>query len=316
MTVLRRARRGGHGRLAGRRGRGTAAAATVEDGSRTIRLSDGRALGYVEYGEPAGRSVLFFHGFGSSRLVRHPDDSIAASLGLRMIAVDRPGIGLSTPRPGRRLLDWPRDVAQLLDLLRIERLTVVGYSGGAPYALACAFAWPDRVELCGLVSGPAPLAGVAGADYMYRVHRTAARAADRAPWMLRLAMWNWARIQLCDPERHLDAAVAGMIESDRLVMADPALRELMLRNASELYRQGRRGMYDEALVLARPWGFRPEDVRVPVVLWHGELDPTVPPAMARHIARSIPGCQARFYPGEGHHLVYERWREILATLAA
>ena len=288
----------------------------VADSGRTIRLDDGRELGFIEYGDPAGRPVLFFHGFGSSRVLRHPDDTIAASLGLRMIAVDRPGIGLSTPQPGRRLLDWPSDVGQLVDDLDIERFTVVGYSGGAPYALACAFRWPERVEVCGLVSGPAPLSGVRDADYMFRRHRTAARAAGRAPWMLRLVMWNWARTQLRDPVRHLDDAVARMIEADQLIMGDPALRALMIQNAGELYRQGRRGLYDEALVLARPWGFRPEEIRVPVLLWHGELDRTVPPAMARHIARSIPGCRAHFYPGEGHHLVYERWREILATLAA
>ena len=76
-----------------------------------MRLADGRTLGYDEFGDPAGTPVIFLHGFGSSRVVRHPDDAIAAQLGIRMLAVDRPGIGLSTGRPGRRLLDWPGENA-------------------------------------------------------------------------------------------------------------------------------------------------------------------------------------------------------------
>jgi pimeloyl-ACP methyl ester carboxylesterase len=318
MTLLRLPRRISARAIArppvGRR-RSVAVRDAVPEG-RAIRLADGRDLGYVEYGDPDGRPVLFFHGFGSSRLVRHPDDSIATSLGLRMIAPDRPGIGLSTPKPGRRMVDWPDDVRQLVDALGIRTFTILAWSGGAPYALACAVAMPDRVQLCGLVSGAAPLAGARGPDYMHAGLWTAVRAADHAPWMVRLAMWKWGRGQRRDPERHLAAAVERMVEADRVIMRDPALRALMVRNATELYRQGRRGLYDEALVLARPWGFDPEDVPVPVLLWHGGHDRTVPPAMGRHMARVLPDCRAVFYPGEGHHLVYDRWREILTTLAA
>jgi len=107
-----------------------------------------------------------------------------------------------------------------------------------------------------------------------------------------------------------------MIDSDQRLMADPALRAIMIENASEVYRQGGRGLYDEALVMARPWGFPLEGISVPVCLWHGEADNTVPVGMGRHIARTIHGCHATFYPGEAHHLLYDRWPEILAELVA
>ena len=153
-------------------------------------------------------------------------------------------------------------------------------------------------------------------DYLYRTHRVATRAADYAPWMIRLAMWRWARGQRSDPERHLDEAIESMVEADREVLEDPQLRAVMLANAIELYRQGGRGLYDEALVMARPWGFPLEGIGVPSCLWHGEADNTVPVGMGRHIARTIPGCHATFYPGEAHHLLYDRWGEILAELVA
>jgi len=281
---------------------------------REVTLRDGRILGYDDVGAASGMPIVYFHGFGSSRLIRHPDDRIAERLGVRVIAVDRPGIGMSTRRPGRRLLDWPADVVEFADLLDLDRFAVLGWSGGGPYALACAWAIPTRVTRCGVVSAPAPLAGVPNADYLYRSHRAAARAAGSAPWMIRLAMWRWARAQRRDPERHLNEAVAQMIEADRIVVEDPRVRSVMLANVAELYLQGGRGVYDEALIMARRWGFPLERIEAPVHLWHGDDDPTVPAAMGRYLAAAVPGCRATFYPGEGHHLLFDRWEEILTDL--
>lgn len=280
---------------------------------RTIVLRDGRALGFDDLGDPHGRPVLYLHGFGSSRVVRHPDDHMPGELGIRLIAVDRPGIGLSTGAPGRRMLDWPADVEQLADHLGIGRFGVLGWSGGGPYALACGWSLPDRVDRIGLISAAAPL--IPGADYMLRRHRVASRAADNAPWMIRLAMWQWSRSQRADPERHLHKAIEGMIEADRQVLEDPRLRQVMIANADELYRQGGRGLYDEALIMARPWGFPIEEVQTPARVWHGELDTTVPIAMGRYLAATLPNAEATFYASEAHHLVYDRWREILSDFA-
>lgn len=283
--------------------------------SRLLTLADGRTLGYDDIGDPDGVPFVFLHGFGSSRVVRHPDDTIVGELGIRMLAPDRPGIGLSTGRPGRRLLDQPGDVEQLADALGIDRFVVVGWSGGGPYALACAWALHARVRLVGLVSSAAPLAGISETDYLLRTHRAARHAGEYAPWMIRLAMWRWSRAQRSDPERHLDEAIEGMVEADRLVLEDPAVRAMMLGNATEMYRQGGRGLYDEALVMARPWGFPLEGIATPVRIWHGEDDTASPVAMGRHLAAAIRTSTARFFPGEGHHLIYDRWREILAALA-
>lgn len=280
---------------------------------RLFRLRDGRRLGYAEYGEPGGRPVFFFHGLGTTRLICPSDVGPLRDLGLRLIAVDRPGVGISDPRPGRRLLDWPDDVAQLADRLGVARFAAVGWSGGGPYAAACGYLLPQRVTSVGMVSAPAPLSGAPGADYLRRFHRTAA-AAGRAPWVIRFAMWHWGRPQRRDAERFFDQSVAAMSAADQDIMALPELRGRMIANSAEIYRQGGRGMYDEALILARRWGFDLEDLRVPVHIWHGAKDETVPVSMARYLARSIPGSRATIYPDEGHHVLYSRWPEILAAL--
>jgi pimeloyl-ACP methyl ester carboxylesterase len=292
---------------------GTRSPLRAED--RVIRLPDGRRMGYSEYGAPNGHPVFFFHGFGTSRVICPPDESPALELGLRLIAVDRPGIGLSDPLPGRSLLDWPVDVAGLADTLGIGSFSVIGWSGGGPYALACGHALPDRVAAIGLVSSPAPLTGTPESGYLRRLDRHAVRAAHKAPWVIRLAMWHWGRPQRRDPTRFFETSVADMCAADQAILSEPELRDRMIANSAELYRQGGRGMYDEALVLARPWGFQVSEVRVPVFVWHGALDETVPLAMADYLASELPAAHVNVHSEEGHHLLYRRWPEILAALA-
>jgi pimeloyl-ACP methyl ester carboxylesterase len=280
---------------------------------RSIRLRDGRRLGYRESGRPDGTPVLFLHGLGTSRVICPVDQPLADSLAVRLIAVDRPGIGLSDPHRGRRLLDFTSDVAELADALGLDRIAVVGWSGGGPYAAACAYRLPDRVHAAGMISAPAPISGVDGA-YLRRFHRTAALSARRAPWTMRLALWHWGRPQRRDAEEFFDRSFAEMGHADQQVLSEPKVRQQMIDNSAELYRHGGRGMYDEALLLARPWGFDLRDIAVPVHIWHGEQDETVPVAMARHLADVIPTSRATIYPDEGHHLLYRRWPEILAAL--
>ncbi|HVM31288.1 MAG TPA: alpha/beta hydrolase [Candidatus Limnocylindrales bacterium] len=281
---------------------------------QVIRLRDGRRLGYREHGPAAGTPLLFFHGLGTSRVICPIDDGLADRLNVRTIAVDRPGIGLSDRHRGRRLLDFPGDVAELADQLSLEHFAVVGWSGGGPYAAACAYRLPDRVRVAGLISAPAPISGVGRADYLRRFHRTAALSARRAPWTIRLALWHWGRPQRRDAERFFERSFADMCRADQQVLSERSVRQQMIDNSAELYRQGGRGMYDEALILARPWGFEPGDIRVPVWIWHGEQDETVPAAMAQHMASRIPSSTVTMYADEGHHLLYRRWPEILAAL--
>src|SRR5690348_6314631 len=108
----------------------TASATTAET---AITLRDGRALGYAEFGDPTGAPVILLHGWCGSRLTRHPDDQLTASLGVRLIGVDRPGVGLSDRKPRRTLLDWPDDLEQLMDALDLQQAGVVGHSAGGPH---------------------------------------------------------------------------------------------------------------------------------------------------------------------------------------
>lgn len=289
------------------------AAAPTTAGALT--LADGRRLGYADYGAPRGRPVLLFHGLPGSRLQGHPDRTIPAALGLRIIAPERPGYGLSDPLPGRAMGDWPADVAALADHLGLDRFAVLGVSGGGPYAAACARALADRLDGVSLVSPLGPLQDPALLAGMSRLDRTLLALARRGAWAVYPPGLLLATLARRLPTWYLGIMDAHLPAPDRRICARPAVRRLIREDLAAAFCQGAAGALQDIVLLARPWGFPLEAIDLPVRLWHGLEDGTVPPAVGRALAAALPRCQARFVAGAGHLLVIERWREILADLA-
>lgn len=283
---------------------------------KVLSLRDGRALGYAEYGDPAGKPVFFFHGLPGSRRQRHPDDSIATGLGARLIAIDRPGYGLSDFQYGRKLLDWPGDVAQLADSLKIDRFAVVGVSGGGPYVLASAYKMPERITSATVISGMGPVDDPEATKGMLRSMRLGLGIAPKVPWgFVRLAD-PVAKMVSRNPAGVKKLVPASAPEADKKAFARPEIQEVDRQDLAEAYRNGAQAAFWEVVTLATPWGFRLEDIDKKIHLWHGEADTTVPHHMGRYVARTLPDCESRFYPGEGHTLMYNYWREILSVAVA
>ena len=192
-----------------------------------IRLLDGRRLAYAEYGDPQGKPVFFFHGTPGSRLFHHPDASVAASAGARIIAVDRPGFGRSDFKPGRTLLDWPNDVVQLADALDIQRFAVMGYSGGGPYAAVCASSIPERLTAAGLVSSIAPLdtpqitRGMQGIGHMFF-------SLDRhLPPLAKLGCWLMCTTWRHNPDLYFRSQINGLRNSEEAQTLLPKMKAML-----------------------------------------------------------------------------------------
>lgn len=281
--------------------------------SDTVLLPDGRRLGCALYGDPTGTPVFFFHGTQSSRLERHPDESIATSHGARIIAVDRPGHGLSDFQPGRRLLDWPADVVALADAMGLERFAVMGMSGGGPYTLACAYAIPERLTTVTVVAGMAPLAEPSVAKDLPRDVKATMALARRAPWLVGALLSAQRGKALKDPVKAVAPVIAKMSPTDRAIAARDEIAAIMPGMFAEAYRTSHRGPAWDLTVLARPWGFRLSDVSFPVTVWQGEDDRNVPVEWGRHLAAELPENTAHFLPGEGHLLIFDHFDEILAA---
>jgi pimeloyl-ACP methyl ester carboxylesterase len=282
----------------------------VNDGNdRTIRLRDGRRLGYAEWGDAGGRPLLYFHGWPGARVEGRLADEAARARGIRLIAIDRPGMGLSDFQPRRTLADWPDDVLQLEAALALDRFAVLGISGGGPYAAACAWKLSDRLTRAGIVSCLAPLDVPGATAGMSRQNRLAFRVVGRLGVLRRLLMAKSGVAVRRQPDRVLESGVAAVV--DKKYLDRPDVRQVLVESLSEAYRSGSRGPAWEMALYARPWGFRLEDIRTPVYLSHGEQDANAPVTMGRHLASVIPECQATFHAGEGHLHFIDRLPEIL-----
>jgi pimeloyl-ACP methyl ester carboxylesterase len=286
-------------------------AEAAQNSARKTKLPDGRALGYVEYGDPAGKPAIYLHGWPTSRLEASPADELARQMGVRLIAVDRPGCGASDFQPRRKLDQWPADVAHFADALALDRFALIGNSGGAPYAAACAARIPERITeliiLCGL--GPTDKGRAAGMIASARWALLFARRAPRlAAWVGALAMRNLTRR---NAPLFSGPSVESLPQADRAVLRKPDVRDALSDAVREGFRQGARGPVLDGCIYAQPWPFALQDIRVPSMVWHGEKDTIVPVEMGRLYARSIPGCKAVFYPDEGHFsLPINRMKEI------
>jgi pimeloyl-ACP methyl ester carboxylesterase len=279
--------------------------------NRQIKLKDGRLLGYAEYGAPEGKPVFYFHGFPSSRLdwlMIDPDNS-AAELDVRVIAPDRPGYGLSDYQRGLKILDWPEDVIELADALHLERFSVLGISGGGPYAAACAVRTGDRLLKTGIVCGMGP----AGAPGM---KDGVSWSIPGKPSIVRSALLTLTSMGLGrDPDQFLAKSKETMADLDGQLLDQPELAALFIDGMREAFRHGTRGANQEAGLYTRPWGFNLQDISAAVHLWHGEQDLNVPPSVGRYVAGAIPDCQATFLENEAHlTLPHNHLREILSTL--
>ncbi len=284
---------------------------------REVTLPDGRRLGYAEWGPRDGPPVLYFHGVPSSRLdaLMFDGPAVAERAGVRLVAVDRPGCGRSDFQPGRRITDWPADVAALADRIGLTEFAVMGWSGGAAYALACARALPHRVLAAAVVSGMGPhdVPGLTDGTNpqsmkffaLNRDHPWVARLQDR------LMAWGAGR----SPDTFVARTTAAMPPVDRTPMGRPDVAAAYIGAVRECFRHGPRGGQVDTALMASAWQFDPTRINIPVHLWHGERDVDAPPAMGRWMARTVPSSRARFFPDEGHiSLIVSRAEEILRAL--
>lgn len=284
---------------------------TARIGDRTIRLRDGRRLGVAEWGDPEGRPLLYFHGWPGARVEGKLGDEPARAKGVRLVAIDRPGMGLSDIQRRRTLVDWPDDVVQVATALGLDRFAVLGISGGGPYAAACAWKLSDRLTGAGIVSGLAPLDVPGVAAGMSRRNRMSLKLVGRLGVLRRSLMARVAVSARRRPELALERGVAPV---DKRYLSRPDVRRTLAESLSEAFRSGSRGPAWEMRLYARPWGFRLEDIRTPVYLSHGEQDANAPLAMGRYLSTAIPECRARFHPGEGHLHFIDRLPEIFTAM--
>jgi pimeloyl-ACP methyl ester carboxylesterase len=261
----------------------------------TVRVPDGRSVVWTAWGAAEGRTVFLQPHVGvASQRALVDDVAPIEAVGVRLVACARAGIGGSDRRPGRTEQTDAEDMLAILDDLGLDRVDLIGECGGVGAVLAFAARWPDRVGCVALVSAMAPLAGPDAPSYSGRL-----RGVPRTFRYRRLARWR----------------IRSAPDVDRVLGSDPARLAHGAIALAEFY-SSPDAVIDEWRAVIGPWSIDFDAIRAPVVIDHGELDPTTPVAMARWLGRRIPSAELRIDPSRGHLMEPARFASLVAGLSS
>ena len=231
-------------------------------------------------------------------------------LNIRVIIPDRPGMGLSDFKRGRKILDWPDDVVELADALKLDRFAILGISGGGPYASACAYKIPERITKTAIISGmgPSEAPGIRdGTAWIFPGKNAVMRRL-----MLMLTVMGMRK----QPDRIQSQMTDSLKGPDKeLFLKNPGIAEIVTKSWGEAFCAGIAGVNHDAALYTHPWRFRLQDISAEVFLWHGDQDYNVPISVGRYVAEAIPNCKATFIENEGHFsLAYNYLEDCLNIL--
>ena len=277
--------------------------------NQTITLSDGRSLGFAEYGDPDGFVVFFMHGQPGNRLF-HPDSSITKSAGIRLIIPDRPGYGLSANAPGRKLADWPGDLIQLADSLAVEQFGLIGFSAGGPYALVCAAVYPEKIRQLLLISSAPPLSDrnlLAKMPLLVRLNYWTLRLLPRFFYLT--FEWYWSRARK-NPMSFIHLTERQSSLADQKILKEPQVQEMILSCWEENLRVESTGYVRDAEILFGEWGFDLSEIETTVLLWWGDQDRNTPTAVRDFYESQLSNTRLYRQPELGHFGFLTAWAGI------
>ena len=267
-----------------------------------IAVGEDRQIGFAEFGNPQGRAVFWLHGTpGARRQIPTEARSFASRNNIRLIGIDRPGIGSSTPHQYENVLGFTEDLRTIADTLGINRFAVIGLSGGGPYTLATAAAMPDRVVMAAVLGGVAPLIGEDGISSglmeLAKIVRPIIEVADTP---IRWVAGSLMKVIAPFGSPALDLYARISPHGDRNLLSRPEFKAMFLDDLLNGSRKQLAAPFADIVVFARDWGFRLEDIKVPVRWWHGDADHIVPYAHGQHAVARIADAEMFTLPGESH----------------
>lgn len=285
----------------------------------TLTLDDGRLLAFDDVGDSGGVPVLYVHGSPDSRRARHPHDGLAERLGVRLVAVDRPGAGLSTPHATGTFGSFADDSVALADRLGIDQWRALAWSAGAPYALAIAARHPARTQRVAVAAGLVPFAAyatpgiLADADGGRRM--VAELGAELGPQGLAEMAAPMLAPYPCDHalacEHVLETAdLTRRAELDSI----PGSLDALAWGVADSVTGGLGGLARDLELQVEAPDVDWSAVVAPVDLWYGHFDTTAPPAFGTWWAEHLPAAELTVVPDAGHLVALSHWEAILARL--
>lgn len=278
-----------------------------------ITLSDGRILAYTEYGNRDGIPVLFFHNMLNGRFQAPAEGPVLDAMNIRLIAPERNGFGRSSSLPGRNLKTWAEDIAEFSNNLGIDSYYVLGHSTGGPFAAACAYFNHKNCIRAGMVSSMAPYKSVAELNWMRASDKLLMGMARNTPLLLVPFLKAAANSLVKSPKKFIRRYTSNWFAGDIELLHQGTYLDDWAESLAEAVRFGVDGIFDEIFMVAKSWGFELSEIKTETLIWHGTDDHSVDLSFARKL-EAIPDSRFISYPGEGHLIILNHWKEIFSEL--
>jgi pimeloyl-ACP methyl ester carboxylesterase len=282
---------------------------------RRVSVSAERVVGLYEYGDRDGDPVFVLHGTPACGAGFTWADGPALERGVKLLAPDRPGVGVSTRVAGGTVGNYPERLVEVADALGLDRFGVWGYSGGGPYAVACAARLGDRLTRVAVVAGMGQVGAWATSNDFEKTDRQLLNLSAKRPGLARLVLAPTARLARVSPRSAKKSFAKQLSEPDQQVLndfEDPAEAMALFTQA---FLNGTRGVVDDYSALARPWGIDLSAVSVPVCIFHGDADQMVPLRHSQELARRLPHAEMVTWAGAGHLGAVTHVADVLDWLA-
>ncbi|WKK79935.1 alpha/beta fold hydrolase [Marivirga arenosa] len=284
-----------------------------------LRLSDGRNLAFNEYGDLNGYPIIALHGLPGSRIWFKVEDEISKSLGIRLITIDRPGFGNSTPSADVSFMNFSKDIMELIHFYGYSKVSILGLSGGGVFALAVASMNSPLIQRCGIVSTVGKFKKGKPPKHMASENKMIFRLAKQFPWLLKKLLNAQKNVIDNHPDRYINSIISNtkhLCRADKLIIENKDNAELLLLHMREAFKNGVQAATTEAKLFTKSWDFCIKDIKTKIELWHGMEDTLSPIQPLAQLGNELQNCTKHFIKGKGHYLTEdpEIWRKILLSL--
>jgi pimeloyl-ACP methyl ester carboxylesterase len=282
----------------------------------TVRVHGRRRLGIAEWGPASARTLVWLHGTpGARRQIPQEARLLATERGIRVIGIDRPGVGLSDPHLYGSVADFMPDLELVVDQLGVEDFSVVGLSGGGPYTLAAAAYFGDRVPSVGVLGGVVPSVGPhAVSGGLVGLVKPLAPLMPLVRRPMGSALTGFVRVLKPFGGQALELYAKVSPPGDREVLLRPEFKAMFLDDLTENGGRSMRAFIPDGILFTRAWGFDPTLSTTPVHWWHGDADNIVPFAHAEQFVPQLANATLYVRPGQSHLGGLSLGREIFDTV--
>ncbi len=285
---------------------------TEDKETKFFRLTDGRRISYLEYGDAKGKPIILLHGIHHSRLMFGLIPGFPFSDKVRFIVPDRPGYGMSdTYKHGFSVIDYYRDIRELADYLELDKFSIFAFSGAAAYALVCAWRMPDRILNVGIYAGVGPLNELSTRGIIPPL-KLLYWVSDIMPTIASGIMDSVGILIRKNFSLYNKLLRSRLTETEQVLHSKLSPPEGIVSDRLEGFRQGgRASTYD--ISLARNWPVPLEEISTEVHIWQGS-DDRYTGSMGEYMAGLIPNSHLNIVDGEGHYWIIDHLEEMLETL--